>query len=162
MTLVLTEVGKLVLTEVGNGQCITYLPNIYAKSVVSNVFYWSESLVSLTFLSLVQSGTIEPNNLAFHTTVNSLKLIVRFAIYGSICKIEPAKRDNTSVKYFIIPPPFSPSGGGHGGGRPLRLCGYLLWTPLPACREIAAHIPHTSQNILGQNPAIPDLTQSDF
>ncbi len=41
---------KLVLTEVGNGQCITYLPNIYAKSVVSNVFYWSESLVSLTFL----------------------------------------------------------------------------------------------------------------
>ena len=112
--------------------------------------------------SLVQSSSIEPNNLAFHTTVNSLKLIVRFAIYGSICKIEPAKGDNPSVKYFIIPPPFSPSGGGHGGGRPLRLCGYLLWTPLPACREIAAHIPHTSQNILGQNPAVPDLTQSDF
>ena len=85
---------KLVLTEVGNGQCITYLPNIYAKSVVSNVFYWSESLVSLTFLSLVQSGTIEPNNLAFHTTVNrdtfQTCLYVRFTIDGSICKIEPA------------------------------------------------------------------------
>jgi len=31
MTLVLTEVGKLVLTEMGNGQCITSLPNVYVK-----------------------------------------------------------------------------------------------------------------------------------
>ena len=64
--------------------------------------------------SLVQSSSIEPNNLAFHTTVNSLKLIVRFAIYGSICKIEPAKGDNPSVKYFIIPPPCPPLEGDMG------------------------------------------------
>jgi len=30
------------------------------------------------------------------------------------------------VKYFLIPPPFFPSGGGHGGGRPLRLVGAEL------------------------------------
>ena len=30
------------------------------------------------------------------------------------------------MMFFLIPPPFSPSGGGHGGGRPLRLCGELL------------------------------------
>ncbi len=31
--------------------------------------------------------------------------------------------DISSVKFFLIPPPFSPSGGGQGGGCPLRLCG---------------------------------------
>ena len=30
------------------------------------------------------------------------------------------------MMFFLIPPPFSPSGGGHGGGHPLRLCGELL------------------------------------
>jgi len=30
------------------------------------------------------------------------------------------------MMFFLIPPPFSPSGGGHGGGRPLRLCCELL------------------------------------
>jgi len=31
--------------------------------------------------------------------------------------------DASSVKFFLFPPPFSPSGGGDGGGRPLRLGG---------------------------------------
>ena len=29
--------------------------------------------------------------------------------------------ETPSLKFYIIPPPFSPSGGGHGGGRSLRL-----------------------------------------
>ena len=45
--------------------------------------------------------------------------------------------------------------------RSLRRCGYLLPTLLPACKEIAGHIPHACQNMLGQIPAGVDLTQPD-
>lgn len=39
---------------------------------------------------LVHSSTIEPKQLAFFTAETYLKPIIRFKIFGSIYKIEPA------------------------------------------------------------------------
>ena len=58
-------------------------------------------MFSIVHLSLVQSSTIEPKQLALFTAVTNSKPMTQFKPSGSICKIEPALV--SSINIFTKP-----------------------------------------------------------